>query len=182
MFGGCEVTHVALDEYPAIEAAIQKNRETQMRNYITEEYVIEELDSAGRTAALERVGGLRPRGHMAFWPEIVREKFVDHVDAEPAWILPAPKAISQNRKAHDWMIVLAKYCHQKNMLYVVEVVWKRHEHKRCAATGKLYPKYGHKGEKSWRALGRELGCHDATAKSWYEDGIRILTRILNGRI
>lgn len=145
----------------------------------TAEAVIEELDSAGKTEALERIGGLRPRGYMAFWPEIVPEKGLDYVEAEPVWISPSPKAISQNRMALEWMANLALYCNSRQIPHVRNAVGMRHEYRRCRDTGKLYPAYGHNGEKSWRALGRKLGCDKNTAERWYEDGIRILVRLLN---
>ena len=136
------------------------------------EEVKRRVEDAGRTIMMLDGSGCRPAPYRSCWPEYAR-LFEDLVGAEkqntPTRLRPNSEQIDDMEEVFGWLTVLAAHSKRKKMRYVARAVCYGMLH-RPESGRRLY---------SWARLGRKLHANDKTVKSWYENGIEILAKIID---
>lgn len=158
--------------------------------YITQDYVITRLENAGRTLMMlpDRV---RPTGYPSAWPQHLRE-FIDTIEVvqelnEKGEMRAVLKVIKQdagkpkirasmrqinemNEVIFNWLPRLSAQCLAKKTPWVA----------RCTALAILHHPDTDKRVWSWAKLAEHFKQKSRqTPSNWYDDGVRILTHILN---
>ena len=144
----------------------------------TEEYIIQRLEEHEECMVIQSAAGCYPAGAKALWPDIVQSRFdvYGRHAARPVRVRPTAVQLSKSQECLVWIMRLGAHCRNGKIKQVdaCKAVTQWHLYKRDD-DGQIY-----RAHKSWRQLAQTLGCSDKTAKNRYRDGIRILTRILNG--
>lgn len=156
---------------------MNQNRQTQgfdgQNDLIDAAYVELMMERAGRTLMMLQVRGCWPAGYRSCNPEVVRS-FSDFIGVEPDGEMPKMRAnakqVSEFEEVMGWIQMLALYCRNKNMIYVARAVC--HALPRKVMDGKRC--------NSWRSIGKRFGGRDhKTVKSWYDDGVSIIVKLVN---
>lgn len=123
----------------------------------------------------------RPQGHKSGWPEALKEMLIfmnDEGDGleiivpdfEVAKPKPSLREMNELEMVFDWMRGLAAECKRRRIPYVARTVW----------LGMLHNPVTGKRCYSWSRIAKRFSVSRPTPKAWYDDGITIITRQLNG--
>ena len=137
----------------------------------TVEYVAAIVESAGRTIMMLPAQGTRPTGYKSCLPEHLIE-FEDLIGVDVQTKVKYRATLDQMNElsqAQEWISLLARYCRIKRMPQVA----------RAVAYGMLHYPDTEKRVYGWSKLARKMHCSHTAAKSWYEQGIEVLTKLLN---
>lgn len=141
-------------------------------DYYTPEQIKIIVESAGMTEMMLPPNGARPAGYRSAWPEFAQE-FSDYIGApkqnKNRMPRPSTRQMDEYAQVQDWIVKLAIYAKQKQIPHVP----------RTLVLGMLHWPTSGRRRYSWSKLSRILNCSHPTAKSWYMDGIEIITRISN---
>ena len=143
-------------------------------NIYTAEYVNAVLASAGRTIMMLPAQGSRPSGYKTCLPEhLVEFEDLIGVNVETKVRFRATlEQINELDQVMEWLTLLSRYCRIKRMPQVA----------RAVAYGMLHYPDSEKRVYGWSKLGRKLKCSHTTSKTWYEQGIEIMAKLLNENI
>lgn len=137
------------------------------------------IESAGKTTMMLPAHGTRPMGYRSGLPEHMIEfsDLIGNPKQNKITIRATQEQMTEFDMVQKHLPKLATYCMAKQMPYVARAVIYGMLH---------YPDTGRRVY-NWRKLGdkvtRERGaCSRHTAKNWYENGIEIFTKILNGNL
>lgn len=141
------------------------------------------VESAGRTLMMLPRGFGCPQGHRSCWPETLKEMLVfmneegDGLEIimpenDRIKLRPSLRQMNEYEKVMDWMIDLALHCRKKEIPWVINTVW---------LAMLRYP-VCERRVLSWRRIGRKFGKDVKTVQKYYQDGIRIITRLQNAKV
>lgn len=152
----------------------------------TQQDIIDMLDRAGRTEAIESAEDIFPEVPKSNWPPYPDEKDQAYGwnEAENKRPVPSSRDIANRALVLAWLAKLGLRCHMAQTPRLAQAVQKRHEFVYLAGKGEILPRYREieRGEKCWKSLGRALQSGDAQAESLYWQGMGVLFKIANQEV